>query len=725
MKIICLSIIILILYVTANAPGNQEPILYNGWDIISESPVNDKITLESIRERDLWIVCTLSGSISHSKNTLKSAGLNKIAFIPRNAFLVEIENPETAKRFLSQSTLAFALKPEWKIERCLQDIPVKNSQDSIPLVIYATHLTDELMRKVESSDGQITNIPQNPDKGRLGVTVALPQLHLFLESMASHSSVYSIEPGFGARIFNDNASSISQSGNPPSGLPIWDKGLHGEGQIVAVLDTGLDFDSCYFSEDDESSPPLAFATETGEPDHLRRKVVIYDLLYEGDFEALAGDFDNHGHGTSVCGTVLSSKRSDPLGIDVRNGIAPRAQLIVQDGGFIGYNNCSDLAALGCPVVDLTPFLDQAISQGANIHNDSWGDRENFTPNNLYTGPTADMDEAMWRNPEFLIVCAAGNEGGGGIPDTVSSPSTGKNVISAGATYSPSFGGSADQVAAFSSRGWAADGRIKPDITAPGQVYTASSDKNINTGNCQTTSIQGTSFSSPSIAGCAALVRQYFTEGWHPTGTKNEPDAFIPSAALIKATLLNGAVDMSGYSTAPPNRGEGWGRVHLDNSLYFAGDARRIMAVDKRDHFTSGTDTDFVMNFKFGGNIHASQVKITLVWTDFPADPAADISLVNDLDLVVRNIYFPEEIYLGNNIDNSTGMPGYSVTGGEADQINNVEMVILAPDIKGAYEVRIKSSLIVEEPQGFALVIGGDVADYTLPETNGWILYGRE
>ncbi|MBN1900494.1 S8 family serine peptidase [Candidatus Sumerlaeota bacterium] len=658
-----------------------------------------------------------------SGNLLKSAGLKKIAFIPRETFLVSVENPETAKNFLFRSSIALALKPEWKISRCLWKIPCEDSEDDISLVIYSVQSTDELKDKVESAGGVITNIPLTPGKNRLGVRISLSRLSTFLKSVALHPSVYSIQPGFGARILNDNSSQIVQSGNPPTGRPVWDKGIHGEGQIVAVLDTGLDFDSCFFSEDNASSPPLFLGTEkTGEPDNLRRKAIIYDLLYEGDFEADVGDFDNHGHGTSVCGTVAGSKRDDPFGGSVRNGIAPGAQLIVQDGGFIGYDDCSDLAALGCPVVDLTPFLDQAISQGAHIHNDSWGDRENYIPHNLYTGPTADMDESIWRNPEFLIVCAAGNEGGGGIPDTVSSPSTGKNVISAGATSSPSFGGSADDVTMFSSRGWAADGRIKPDIMAPGQVYTAASDKNIYTGNCHLTTIQGTSFSSPAIAGCAALVRQYFTEGWHPTGLKNASDGFIPSAALIKAALLNGTVDMTGNPGAPPNRGEGWGRARLENSLYFDGDARRIMVSDKRDFFTTGTQSDYSIIFKANGNAAAGRLKITLVWTDFPASPAADVSLVNDLDLSVRKIYFPEETYLGNNIDNSSGMPGYSVTGGEADRINNVEMAILAPDTKGAFEARVKPTLIVEPPQGFALVIGGDVSEYTLPQTKGMSLY---
>src|SRR5437868_2136807 len=69
--------------------------------------------------------------------------------------------------------------------------------------------------------------------------------------------------------------------------PISDHGIHGEGQIIAILDTGLDWTSCYFAEPDNSKPPF----NTGSPslglawqniDTSRRKVIAYDILYSCD-----------------------------------------------------------------------------------------------------------------------------------------------------------------------------------------------------------------------------------------------------------------------------------------------------------------------------------------------------------------------------------------------------------------------------------------------------------
>ncbi len=182
--------------------------------------------------------------------------------------------------------------------------------------------------------------------------------------------------------------------------------------------------------------------------------------------------------------------------------------------------------------------------------------------------------------------------------------------------------------------------------------------------------------------------------------------------------------MTQTSTAPANRDEGWGRVHLDNSLYFDGDDRHIIVTDQRDYFTTSTDPAFVMKFDAYGNAAASIIKVTLVWTDYAADPAASISLVNDLDLVVTDQGTSGTVYLGNSIDNAPGKPGYSVSGGSADTINNVEMVILAPTTTGTFEVRVEPSLIVEAPQGFALVIGGDVRNKETSNVNEWLIYGR-
>jgi hypothetical protein len=46
--------------------------------------------------------------------------------------------------------------------------------------------------------------------------------------------------------------------------------------------------------------------------------------------------------------------------------------------------------------------------------------------------------------------------------------------------------------------------------------------------------------TPTCAGVGAVLRQYYTEGWHVSGTLNTGAGINPSGSLIKATMINGA-----------------------------------------------------------------------------------------------------------------------------------------------------------------------------------------
>ena len=128
----------------------------------------------------------------------------------------------------------------------------------------------------------------------------------------------------------------------------------------------------------------------------------------------------------------------------------------------------------------------------------------------------------------------------------------------------------DHIASFSSFGPTEDGRIKPDIVAPGEITSASGAAALNDnvdnffsgsggssgggnwiGNnqdqdweeCRVVQISGTSMATPVVAGAATLVRQYFVDGFYPSGAKRASDGFSPTAALVKAALINGKVSI--------------------------------------------------------------------------------------------------------------------------------------------------------------------------------------
>lgn len=301
---------------------------------------------------------------------------------------------------------------------------------------------------------------------------------------------------------------------------------------------------------------------------------------------------------------------------------------------------------------------------------------------------------MFNHPDFLILFAAGNSGPGVA--TVGSPSTAKNTISVGATLR---GTQANSLARFSSCGPTADGRIKPDLTMPGSnIVSARNDSNVTTNNCSTITMSGTSMASPAAAGMAALVRQYYADGNYPTGAPVAANGFAPSAALIKATLLNSTQTMTGTGVgAVPDTCQGWGRILLDNTLFFTGDARKLLAFDDAGFAQAGAG----QLKTFGVTVGAGQpLRVTLAWTDFPSTPAASINLNNDLDLVVTG---PTGDFLGNVFSGSQ-----SAAGGAADRLNNIEQVTLLAPVAGTYTVTVRAFNVPSSAQPFALVMSGDV-----------------
>ena len=109
-----------------------------------------------------------------------------------------------------------------------------------------------------------------------------------------------------------------QSGWGSTATPLTDHGLNGAGQIVAVLDTGVDYDSCYFAEPDNSRPPANTGSPSGglawtNIDPSRRKIIAYDFLYSCDqYPGARGcenpndpsAYDNTDHGTHAAAIAV-------------------------------------------------------------------------------------------------------------------------------------------------------------------------------------------------------------------------------------------------------------------------------------------------------------------------------------------------------------------------------------------------------------------------------------
>ena len=458
-------------------------------------------------------------------------------------------------------------------------------------------------------------------------------------------------------------------------------GCDGRGVVVSVADSGL-------NNGDAASMHL----------DLRGRVDAF--FYYGKLLDAA---DEHSHGTHCAGIVAGNGATgelDDFGALYGLGVAPGAHIIAQRifDGVGGYEAPPTYETL----------THDAVRAGAVIGSNSWGD----DTHGRYDISAAEFD-ALVRDADFgtpgdqpyILEFSAGNAGPG--RQTIGSPAVAKNVLATGAAQNNRFefliyGEGQEAMADFSSRGPAEDGRIKPDVVAPG-TWIASLQSGSATDESAWSPISpnyqyqgGTSQAGPHASGAAAIFVQYFRET-HTNAT--------PSPALVKAALINSAVDMDDTAgTGPvPNMDEGWGRIDLSQMI---GSPRRFIFEDQQQLLVTGQ----VYERRVIVGSRSQSLKITLTYTDVPGLPAAIPALVNDLDLEV--IAPDGSVYHGNQFDHGdsvAGAPGF-------DAINNVEGVHLRVPLPGEYRVRVHARNVAEDArrdtvavdQDFALVISGDI-----------------
>jgi hypothetical protein len=645
---------------------------------------------------------------------LEAAGARIYTYLPYYAYLVKVPAGSPAKsRFASIGAVwTGSYRPEHKMPREVAEIaagdPAREAKagDFRPVMIHILPDADlnGVVRTIRDLGVEgVVGARSGGLFSRVRLLLTPSEIAAFRGPLAALRDVFWIELEGRRTLLNDTTVWVGQSGlSGGQTTPIFNQGIFGEGQTVAVLDTGIDPDMCFFRDTARGLPPANLCNGGSVVDTNQRKVIAVDFLASGECSGGIGntEWDTQDHGTHVAGTVAGDNFATLLfPRNTADGMAPGAKLVIQDAGF-ATDNCGDLPGIGCPVVDLNPIFQQAYNQGARLHTNSWGDNENAAVQNNYSAGSQDVDEFMWNHKDFLIFFAAGNSGSSA--GSVGSPSTAKSGVSVGATLR---GTSAESMASFSSCGPTADGRRKPEVTVPGSsIVSANNDINLTTNNCNTLSLSGTSMATPGAAGLTALIRQYFTDGWYPTGSEVSTDGFTPSAALLRATLVNSAVSMTGTTAIPANC-QGWGRVLLENALFFTGQTRRLWVKDNATAFNTGsTNEDRTFSFSVSAG---EPLKVTLAWTDFPSTPAANPNINNDLDLIVTGP--TGTIWRGNVFSG-----GASATGGTADRRNTLEQVLLASPASGVYTVTVRSFNVPNGPQPFALVVTGNATEGGTP-----------
>ncbi len=683
----------------ADLPLDRQVLLANRLLVAAEDrilPTAPSGTQTPSRRGTTPFVVQFEGPVTDaSRAALAAVGAIVRDYYPHQALLAEF-TPDALARLseVEHVRTAFEYLPADKIQPFLSFLKTAVPEDAHVAATIQTFAPEDVSRvaaAVAAAGGEVTGSAAGTRWGTVRAIIPLGAL----SDLAARGDVQWLEehPLIAKR--NDQAAAAPHL-NSTNAWNVWR--LTGKGQIVGHADTGLD---------------------TGVPDtiHPDFRCKIVTLIGRGRPND-PSDLD--GHGTHTAGSILGTGAASS---GKYRGQAPDARLVHQSvvdaaGMFTG---------LGA---DLYELFAESYNLGACIHSDSWG----ADTYGYYDSDCRSTDLFAWDHPDHLAVFACGNAGRdsdrNGVIDTgnVGSPATAKNVLAVGATENDRPSGSGGYtsyrwgtgwpskypvspiysdyisysyttspyrqgLAAFSSRGPAADGRIKPELVAPGTdvISTKSSigqavwaDLASNPRYCFG---GGTSMATPQLAGAAALMRQYAVERGGVTN---------PSAALLKAMLVGGARSLTPgqYGTgsyreipaASPNNVEGWGQPDLVATVHPSN--RMVRLIDRLSPSHGETNT-----FSISVLVSNKPLDVALAWIDYPAAAGAGVTQVNDLDLLVTT---------------PGGATLYPNGGSARDDINTVETVRIAAAETGVYTIRVIGQTVPYAGLTAALYVRGAI-----------------
>ena len=689
---------------------------------------------------------------------LQQAGAQVICYVPNNAYLVRATSG-VAQVLATSSEVQAVLpyEPYYKLRPGLLAMALQASSSSSGAPAEASDLLSlRLLLFPDAGETTAQDIAAlsteviSKDRSPFGPQVTIGASTSQLVGLAGLPGVQEIELA-GRRVAANDLSRVTLGIATDSTVVSNYLGLTGTNILVNVNDTGVD----------ATYPGLANRVLSDQP---------------------VSATDTNGHGTHVAGIIAGNGSGSQTVSSAPGSLVPPVAF-----QFRGHAPGASIYSLTTgPNASDADLQQNAAQAGALISNNSWyyaGENDYDLAAASYDAAVRDALPAISGSQPVLFVFAAGNNGAGaddgtgGNPDTVQSPATAKNVITVGAleqlrritnqtwtcastcqTNTPWLGlsDSSNQVAAYSARGNVGIGvegnfgRFKPDVVAPGTFvvsarstqwdqssYSSQSNNaivpspdanyfqvlsNLNSGLDPFYRFEsGTSLAAASVSGTLALMQEFFQQR---LGQTNSP-------ALMKALLINGArslTNLHGFSVQAATNAQGWGLVHLPSSapagLSNSNATRLPMLVfDQSPALALATDQSQTRFVSVSPAAMNQPLRITLVWTDPPANPVVATKLVNDLDLIVTNLD-SGEVFLGNDIPpgSSFNEPSDPATFAGRDFVNNVENVYLAPGLGSNYSVtvlarRVSVNAVSEQTndvvQDYALVIAsgdGQIGD---------------
>jgi len=617
-------------------------------------------------------------------------GARRITYLAQNAYLLWA-SPEALEEIRRLPFVQWegSFLPKQKVHPFLKR---RAGRETDVTLLWVDH------PEVEASLARLKRIakrtlrPEHRQFGQVVISVTLDRSQT--EELAQLPDLIGIEPYAEPELTDEvqgqiTAGNLTADGSGPSGT----------GYLAALTALGFPTNPALYPIVDVTDDGFdnGSASTPGHPDfyELGQTVNPSRIVYAVDRTADGKPHGVGGHGTlnaAIVGGYNSTSgfpHEDGGGYQLGLGLAPYGRLasskIFRDSGSFGL------------IGSFTSLVSNSYALGTRISTNSWGSSSGGDYGAMdqeYDALVRDAQPGVASGQAMVTVFAAGNDGPG--LRTTGSPGNAKNVITVGAAENVRTAGTdgcgvtnasadnAQEIASFSSRGPTTDGRIKPDVVAPGTHIqgAASQDPAFNgSGVCgsptgpyfpagQTlyTWSSGTSHSTPAAAGAAALLYQRFQS---ETGSP-------PSPAMVKAMLVNATRYLTGTGAGGnlPSNSQGWGEMEFTDFL----NAARV-AQDQTRLFSSSGESSVVTGAVADS---AKPVKVALTWTD-PPGPTVGAAYVNDLNLEVTA---GGRLYLGNHFNGA-----FSSEGGAADPRNNVEAVFLPAGTSGNIAARIRSITI--------------------------------
>jgi len=440
--------------------------------------------------------------------------------------------------------------------------------------------------------------------------------------------------------------------------------------------------------------------------------------------------ENHTHATAVAG-VLAGDGTPVMGRDL-SGMAPEAELYSY--WKVSFNTSEGNSA----------FDDAINERNVYISHNSWGISTHgggpacvdpqFTEDDGFADYSS---KSRWfdrvaagslnevNNNRFpLIVFSSGNSRndneGGTDPlhadfvnfGTVNVPKTAKNVLVVGATYDDdgdpdTIGthGHPDHTELYAGSNWGPcdDGRLKPELMAPGGTYSnfpgPGGDDNINTTDgVADDAYKGylaTSMAAPHVSGIAALLVEHYvvTHGRDP------------ASSTLKALLIQGARDivnicssgthLDGY--VGPDYMTGYGQVRADGPVELISNHTETSPLIREEEMAHDQEMEYTIRVKDP----SKGIKVTLAWNDMEAGTPNDggKELINDLDLILVDptgtLHYPFSLDPSNPLSKART--------NSSDRLNNLEQAAVANPLPGWWTVRVSGYSVPTGPQPFSLV----------------------